>query len=85
MVIIHLNCNKNHLMISLERKGFLMERNSCIRTGPADGIFSSLIIKGFRGSSFWRTALCVYHPAARCETAYISTTFASAAASQTCF
>lgn len=91
MVIIHLNSNKNHLMSSLERKRcFYWNRRGpcfadCITTRSADGIFSLLIIKGFWGYSFWRNALCIYHLATRWETAYISTTFASSAASQTCF
>lgn len=90
MVIIHPNINKTTWWAHWKEKGLYWNGigvcfADCVRTRSADGIFSLLIIKGFRGYSFWRLALCIYHLAAHCETAYISTTFASSAASQTCF
>lgn len=90
MVIIHPNINKTTWWAHWKEKGLYWNGigvcfADCVRTRSADGIFSLLIIKGFQGYSFWRLALCIYHLAAHCETAYISTTFASSAASQTCF
>lgn len=43
-------------------------------------------LRGVRGSAFWRSMLCIYRLTGSCETpAYISTTFASSAVSQTGF